>query len=170
MATKKQAVPVSPADDLVAQDFIFAYKCSVVGGAGACIYLLKQDGTLGSERIYKWDTYMRRWHPGFRYRGASFSTGSGQSRGLPEAMYVGRWKDQDGTVMDWEARHEKFVVRERAAKGEKADKISEIDELMLPLRKRFAAYRRVYDYASQEMLEAAVLRSLRRDPRATEEE
>ncbi|WP_122423282.1 hypothetical protein [Pseudomonas viridiflava] len=100
------------------------------------------------------------------YRGALFT--DNQARGLGAVQYVERWRDQ-GACIDWRARDEAFAATRRLKKLEAdAKKVNEIEAIMLPLRKQYAAYTRQYDHAGQEALEQAVLRALRAAPRITE--
>ncbi|HCT4784004.1 TPA: hypothetical protein OTY28_006273, partial [Pseudomonas aeruginosa] len=90
----------------------------------------------------------------------------GGSNGLKAANWASAWQDPTARA-DWLARDEAAGVHLRMAKLEAdSKKAHEIDELLLPLRRLYARYAQTRDYAGQEALEAAVMRSLRRRPRA----
>jgi hypothetical protein len=129
------------------------------------IYLINEDGTLAKAQHYEHNKSRNKVVGGI-YKGAKFS--ESRVRGLDDAKYDRRWNIQADRIM-WDAEHERAEVEIRRSKMEKdAGRISDLEQILLPLRKQYEALRYKRDYAGQEAFEAAVLRALKCAPRAIE--
>lgn len=152
--------------EYVACDFIYAGRRLLKGGrVGVIIFREVTPGRLDDGALYDGKEFKRHVIGGI-YRGATFS--STGSRGLSTAAYAGRWAVVENCI-DWRARDEATESELRTAKLAKdAQKVHEIEAILLPLRKLYAGYAKRRDSAGQEALEEAVLRALRCAPRSIE--
>ncbi|HIH5043307.1 TPA: hypothetical protein ACYSE6_006604 [Pseudomonas aeruginosa] len=150
--------------DATPADYVYTgRRVTTKGKVCAAIQIVGADGQLGEVDLYDLAVAKGKTIGGI-YRGASFYQGG--SNGLKAASWASAWQDPTARA-DWLARDEAAGVHLRMAKLEAdSKKAHEIDELLLPLRKLYARYAQTRDYAGQEALEAAVMRSLRRRPRA----
>lgn len=153
-------------DTQTARDFIYAGRRVITGGRiGHAIFPIGDDGELMDERLYDLGKYAAA--VGGQYRGATF--GETKSIGVAVAKFIGaRWPDRDRCI-DWEAE-DKAAEIEMAGKRLAADakRKSEIDAIMLPLRRRYDAARRRGDYGAYTALRQVVLASLEKPPRENE--
>jgi len=155
----------APVDEAVPRDFVFIGRRA--GNGSKAFGALRQirDGQLGPEEYYGIDTTKGKIVGGV-YSGAKFYEGG--SRGIGAATWSKRWDVSDDLIM-WRALDDAVETALRTAKlmGD-SKKISEIDDILLPLRKLYASYAKQYSHSGREALEQAVLRSLRSAPRKTE--
>lgn len=147
-------------------DFVYAGRISTTPKKVYAQIHCLLDGQLGPRQLYD-PKALKKLAIGGVYRGVTFCDGT--ARGLEKARFVGRWSESEAMLMDWRARDDAVESAQRLAKLE-ADtrKHSELEALLLPVRKLYAAYTRKYDKAGLEALEQAVLRALRAPPRKTE--
>lgn len=151
-----------------AVDFV---NCGVrmlrTGKLGLAVRLLI-DGALGEELLF---AHKRGSGPrviGGIYTGAEYSAAESQMRGLPRATYKARW-EVASDLIEWEAKDGAALTAQRTQKMEsEAGRVSELEALLLPLRKLHHTYRLRNDHAGMEALQAAMLRVLRTPPRAHE--
>jgi hypothetical protein len=155
-----------PDDNFKPLDYVYLGRYKSGGKLHFAIRAIQPDGTLGRTSLYAYKNNMARTIGGV-YTGATFDEG-GTVRGLKEARWKGRWGNQDD-IIEWQTRDEQVGSEVRAAKMEKdAGQVSEIERILLPLRKKYETYRRQADYEGKEALEQAVLRALRQAPRSSE--
>jgi hypothetical protein len=102
------------------------------------------------------------------YTGAEFD--EGQAKGLAEARWSRMWPNAEDRI-EWQARDQHALDLERAERME-ADtrKMSDIETVMLPLRRRYEVLRKKHDRSGMYALERAVQAALLSAPRATEKE
>ena len=150
--------------DAVEADYVYVgRRFNSKGKAVVCVRVIEQGDKLGVESLYDLASFKNRVIGGV-YSGAKFYEGG--SLGLAQAAYVRRWADPMAQA-DWLSRDEAVAVELRKAKQMANDKKThEIEDALLPLRKLYAHYDQRADFAGKEALEAAVLRALRRRPRA----
>lgn len=102
------------------------------------------------------------------YRGASFND-AGSMRGITDVQYVGTTWQSQADVMEWQALEEQAMARAASDKLQKdAKRVTEIERTLLPLRELYAHAGKFGAYDKQAAIEAAMLRALRKAPRAGE--
>lgn len=154
-------------EGFVAMDWVYIGKRANAKETWAGIRVIEADGTLGKEMFFKYSKKMDRIVGGV-YTGTFFKDGT--ARGLENANWKKQWDNREDRIL-WQAENDKADSELRLLKLEKdAGRISDIEQIMLPLRKQFESYRSRHDYAGMEALEKAVLRSLRSAPRVIEKE
>lgn len=151
---------------MVPHDIVYIGKRLGAGGKMILGFqLLNENGSFGECLFYAYDRKMDRTI-GAVYTGAEFA--NDQSRGIASANFVKMWDNRDDRIM-WQAKNDQIEAIIRNTKLEKdAGKISDIEKIMLPLRKQYDTLRVRHDHAGQEALERSVLRALRSSPRSTE--
>lgn len=152
------------AEELESLDFVF---CGWRESRGRLLMAVTplRDGVM-QETSYFSTKSKRRWVIGGIYTGAEF--GESSARGLDQARYTSKWEDQ-GDIIQWQAVSDKAesIVRGQKVEAD-ARKRNEIEAVMLPLRKQYAALLKQRDRAGLAALEEAALRALRAPVRATE--
>lgn len=156
-------------DDFVPCDFVYTGRRALTDHTyRVTIRKITADGALGEEMQYRDDKDFNRFVVGGVYHGASFRAGT--IKGYATAYFQGLWKAAD-LRMEWQARESAARDQVRAAKLENNfRKMSEIEELLMPLRKRYAALQKLYDRAGCYALERAVVRALLTPLRKVEKE
>lgn len=154
-------------DGYIPRDFVFLGKrADSKLQQFAEIQHINDDGTLGEKGLYKWSAKLNK-NVGGIYRGASFNE-KGSARNLEGSRFQKLWPNQEDRMI-WQSETEAVDVALRNAKLEKDEgRISEIEKVMLPIRKTYENLRFRHDYAGCEALEKAVLRALRSAPRVIE--
>lgn len=152
-------------EEFLARDYVY---CGVVffdNSLSVVICQINENGELAPANYYDYKKSRDKVISGI-YRGASFSDTS--ARGIDNAIYQGYYSDNE-KIISWKARNDQARTKERTAKLEKdAKRINEIDNILLPLRKIYAGYRKKNDYAGIKALQNAVLRSLQTPIRQSE--
>lgn len=87
--------------------------------------------------------------------------------GLDRARWVRRW-DVQSDLITWEAETQQAKAELKRLKLEKEGNVSEIELLLLPMRRRYEAARKRYDMSACRALEEAMLQALRTPVRSTE--
>lgn len=151
----------------VPQDFVYTGKAlDDKNKAFVIVRPINADGTLGKRMSYEMKKGRDRI-VGAVYTGASFSE-EGSIRGLDDVRFVKQWDNREER-MEWKAKDEQVDVEIRNIKLEKdVGRISDIEQIMLPLRKTYENLRFRHDWAGQEAFEKAVIRALRSAPRVIE--
>lgn len=154
-------------DGFVAKDYAFAGKTvDTKNKVFILIYPINEDGTLGERMAFEYKKKRDKMCGGV-YTGASFNE-SGTIRGLDESRFKKQWHNQADRIK-WQTSNDECEVDLRAARMEKeTGRISEIEQLLTPLRKQYESYRFRHDFAGMEAMERAVLRALRSAPRVIE--
>lgn len=126
-----------------------------------------KNGALLEEMVFPFDRQAKRMVGGV-YAGAKFSEDSAAGLAAKNLRYVRRWSITND-VIDWQARDTRAEVEARIRKLEADDKkISEIENVLMPLRVQYESYRFKRDVAGMEALKVAVLAALVASPRKYE--
>lgn len=126
---------------------------------------LNDDGTLGELRYFDWSRKRDRVVGGV-YTGTTFSAGS--VKGLNTARFDGKYHDR-AQILEWDVKHHDATKQSASVKLEKdMGKTSELEDLLLPLRRQYEAARNRYDHGKTAAIEAAVLAALRAKVRPEE--
>lgn len=154
-----------PLPDLESLDFIYCGQRLVAGNKmGVKFTLLREGrpaGTFVTQKAGRGTKVV-----GGVYTGARFSKETAVGTG--EARFVRMWEDS-AEVMTWEALDGAAIAEARSRKlAADASRVSEIERLLIPLRKLHQTSRARNDHAGLEALEAAVLRALRTPIRAAD--
>ncbi|MEO5774699.1 MAG: hypothetical protein ABIQ32_11360 [Sphingomicrobium sp.] len=160
---------MSGAEQFEVCDFIYCGVRQIIGGKlGDCVLPLLADGTRATRLFARKGNKGSRRVVGGVYAGAKFS--AEQASGLDAARFVRRWDNADD-VMRWEAADGQAEDAIRTKKLEAdAGRISEIERVLLPLRRVYHAHRRQNDHSGMEALRAAVQRALSTPPRVSEQD
>lgn len=147
------------------RDFVYLGRREGRNGVVLARIAQIENGQLADFEAYSADTFKKHIVGGI-YRGATFCEGG--AKGLSGSTWVGRWHGEQ-IVMEAKVLDDAVTSMLRSKKlMADSKKINEIEAMLLPLRKLYAAYARKYDHAGKEALEAAVLRALRAAPRKSE--
>lgn len=163
----ENAIEEQPAEQEEALDFVYCGRRW--SDAHSKLYVSVRpikDGELRKEMLFEFSRKAHRTVGGV-YTGATFSTTS--ARGLEASLkYTRQWQDR-ADLIDWQSRDGAAESSARTKKLEgDAKKVSEIEKIMLPLRKQFEGYRAKRDQAGMKALRAAVIAALTSTPRQTE--
>lgn len=150
--------------------FVFMGKRRIGNVMYAQIGRLTDKGIIEKTFMFAASKNWSRFAVGGVYEGAELTTSNDSStiRGHATSKWVAQWPDLQDRI-EWRAHEDAAEDAERNARFE-ADqrKTSEVEEILLPIRERYEALRRKYDYAGVYALEQAVLRALRASPRKKE--
>jgi hypothetical protein len=135
----------------------------------ACILRLDENGEiLVGEGWYTFSKYWKNRVVGGVYTGASFSPT--KIRGFNTLQYLRHWPDKDARI-EWQARDMSAGAEAKAdAMEEKLRKENDLRDVMLPLRRRYAAMQKRHDLSGMYALERAVNLTLRTPILASEKE
>lgn len=157
-------------EKLTPRDFVFCgIRANDKGAPFISIRLLVDDEIQAKEMFFGYTAKQhRRLSVGQVYRGASFS--ETQALNIGSVNWLRKWENRED-CLEWEARETAAQERRAHLKLESdATAMSEMQKLLLPLRRRYSALRNRYDMAGASALELAILTALRTPVRATEKE
>ncbi|UWE19331.1 hypothetical protein [Herbaspirillum huttiense] len=166
--TEKPGSVIDQGDPLIAMDFVYRGRRILGSGKLAVCLAPLQDGKALQERHFLFDKKAHRAIGGI-YSGAKFT--ANEMSGLSAHLtFVGKWQAA-ADLIDWEARD---ALAEQIARSKRLEsdvkKVSEIEKILLPLRRQFENYRQKRDTAGMEALRKAVVSALGTSPRAFENE
>lgn len=125
------------------------------------------DGALSDEPFYYEAKRGRSFIVGGVYTGAAFDT-EGSVSNLDNAKYARRWPDVDA-IREWQIADQQAETDKKRDTIEKDEgRVSELQKILLPLRRDHAKLVARYVRSDVRAFEEAVLDALRTPPRASE--
>lgn len=145
-------------ENFVAKDFVYGGLRVSNKERFVAIIQIKEDGTISTnEQLYPYKRNRDRVVGGV-YRGATFS--DSKVRGLDDVSFVSVWKNGEDKMrleaLDYEANH----IYKRLSLEKNADKMTEIEKIMLPIRQQYTAMIKRGDFHGASAFKFAVTEAI----------